>query len=349
MKSPTNLAMWIIVLVFVSVSAFSAGSIRAQDDAEPILTIGEAGAWDSSYVAVGDVMVYEGEYHMFYNGSQNAFIDPISIGHATSPDGIHWTKDAANPILTPVEVDANNSTASLFVSTVRIEGDTWVMYLTVFPMTGLYRNSQILRATSDSPSGPWIADPTLLVETGNRRRWDMDAVTLPLVVKTETEYQLFFTGCCGRGQGYGLATSSDGLTWTKYDDPETDERIYAESDVVLAQGPDESWYHDNLAIFDVWQSDGQWHMLFNGQRNTTSTEMSSGFGYMSSEDGIHWTPSASNPFWIGECTTSLISPLEGVFAVTPSIDEETTFVYGDFALDRSVDTIYLVRWTPPLD
>ncbi len=38
---------------------------------------------------------------MFYDGNEIDFFSPgtSGIGHATSPDGIHWTKDAANPVL----------------------------------------------------------------------------------------------------------------------------------------------------------------------------------------------------------------------------------------------------------
>lgn len=62
----------------------------------PILKRGETGSWDSwavgsmSVVRAGDV------YHMYYEGWGE---ESIEIGHATSPDGIHWTKDPANPVI----------------------------------------------------------------------------------------------------------------------------------------------------------------------------------------------------------------------------------------------------------
>jgi hypothetical protein len=45
-------------------------------------------------------------FHMYYeawgvrgNGYDWSDFTSLQIGHATSPDGIHWTKDPANPIL----------------------------------------------------------------------------------------------------------------------------------------------------------------------------------------------------------------------------------------------------------
>ena len=47
---------------------------------------------------LGCSVIYDGsEYHMWYTGYGVA--DLIRIGHATSPDGVTWTKDPLNPVL----------------------------------------------------------------------------------------------------------------------------------------------------------------------------------------------------------------------------------------------------------
>lgn len=60
--------------------------------------------WDATHLYRPSVFVAQGVYHMFYSGS-NQFVDPLTtvvyahgIGHASSPDGINWTKDGDNPI-----------------------------------------------------------------------------------------------------------------------------------------------------------------------------------------------------------------------------------------------------------
>jgi len=78
--------------------------------------------WDSHCVETPSVVYYGGEYHLFYTGYDVAYdyssdgIDGIPgtsdddvaakhfrIGHATSTDGIIWTRDPSNPIVSPTD------------------------------------------------------------------------------------------------------------------------------------------------------------------------------------------------------------------------------------------------------
>jgi len=69
---------------------------------EPVLdsgshTWGDPSPWDSSYVGTGTVLKDDdGVYHFWYSGGTTALHH--GIGYATSPDGIHWSKGADNPI-----------------------------------------------------------------------------------------------------------------------------------------------------------------------------------------------------------------------------------------------------------
>jgi len=51
-------------------------------------------AWDSKSVETPAVVYYNGQYHMFYTGYETVYNDSgnFKIGHATSPDGIIWTR-----------------------------------------------------------------------------------------------------------------------------------------------------------------------------------------------------------------------------------------------------------------
>jgi hypothetical protein len=64
----------------------------------PVLAIGGSGAWDDNTVADAKVIKVGAVYHMWYNGNDVATVTN-KIGHATSFDGITWTKDPANPVL----------------------------------------------------------------------------------------------------------------------------------------------------------------------------------------------------------------------------------------------------------
>jgi predicted GH43/DUF377 family glycosyl hydrolase len=72
----------------------------------PVLSPGVKGAWDAGAIGTSTVVKANGVYHLYYEAW--ASLTPhhsdkdyatLQIGHATSPDGIHWTKDSANPVI----------------------------------------------------------------------------------------------------------------------------------------------------------------------------------------------------------------------------------------------------------
>ena len=67
--------------------------------AAPVLSVGGPGAWDENYSAHGSVVRNSsGTWDLWYSGGVTASSD--GVGHATSPDGIVWTKDPTtdNPL-----------------------------------------------------------------------------------------------------------------------------------------------------------------------------------------------------------------------------------------------------------
>jgi len=66
----------------------------------PVLQRGtQAGSFDRDDANVGCV-AFDGDsgvFHLWYNGSNGSGIG-TTFGHATSPDGVHWTKNLLNPI-----------------------------------------------------------------------------------------------------------------------------------------------------------------------------------------------------------------------------------------------------------
>lgn len=70
---------------------------------ETALWPGEGDAPDACGVWTGAVIFGEGLYHIFYTGYNYTIEDQQTICHASSTDGIHWTKDPENPVIKPVE------------------------------------------------------------------------------------------------------------------------------------------------------------------------------------------------------------------------------------------------------
>lgn len=66
----------------------------------PALPLGPKGSWDEQSHAGPCVLKLEDGFHMWYLGS-GTYKDHMAwrIGHATSPDGLNWTKSGEEPVL----------------------------------------------------------------------------------------------------------------------------------------------------------------------------------------------------------------------------------------------------------
>jgi hypothetical protein len=120
--------------------------------------------------------------------------------------------------------------------------------------------------------------PTPVLRPGSSGEWDAESVTEPWVLKRGPGDYLMWYGSCYDTYHIGFATSPDGIHWTKYDDPDTPNAPYAESDPVLRGNP---W----IAIGPhVLYEDDIYKMWFTSERGFTSEEIF----YAQSWDGFEW-------------------------------------------------------------
>ncbi len=169
-----------------------------KDGSNPVLTKGAPSAWDSQYVREPSVINVGGTYHMWYAGT--AKWPYFRVGHATSPDGINWTKDAGNPVLTPTagtwdanevyapSVVANGSDYEMFYS--GNAGGRWV--------TG--------HATASNANGPWTKDANAII-TLDATGWEAggDSADYVGALLDGTTWKVFYSSGTG-GYRIGMAT-----------------------------------------------------------------------------------------------------------------------------------------------
>ncbi len=263
----------------------------------PILSVGEAGAWNSSGVGWARVFHKDGMFHMLYLGwvKETGNVH-AAVGYATSDDGLNWTEHEGNPVFVPDPSVAPNGMLNL---SVMLDGETWVMYIGQFKRP--YAPSEtILRATSSSPTGPWTVDPEpVALATGAASDWDHYPLAMESVLRTDEGYVLYFAPMKGLngdgiyyiGAGIGRATSPDGTHWTKYDDAATTTQEYAVSDPVFLKNPDyRAWDYATIGHPVVRFSTSGWEMFYYGNGGTWYS-----IGYATSEDGITWTRYGDEP------------------------------------------------------
>ena len=117
--------------------------------------------------------------------------------------------------------------------------------------------------------------------------WEASIIWRPVVVNTGSSFMMWYSGENSQGiDNIGLATSSDGISWTRYS-----------QNPVLAIGASGQW--DSGSVNEAWimQQGGQFKMWYTGQTLSASTGniLSSAIGYATSSDGIHWTKYSGNP------------------------------------------------------
>ncbi len=244
----------------------------------PVLARGPEGSWYAGSVEPGAVIFVDGAYHLFFNGIVD-WPAKVAVGHATSPDGITWTVDAA-PLLDSAAGGFDGFT--YFVSSViQLEGGEWAMYLYQADEGRDASPGDILMATAPALTGPWSLSPEPIITRGAPGAWDASRAAQPSVLRVGDEYRMYFSGYAGdtlqAGRAIGLAASPDGYLWTKLPDP------------VLAPSDDpRAWDFRRVFQPRVIAVPEGFLMLY---KSNISVGRAEGWGFASSLDGLAWSRS----------------------------------------------------------
>jgi hypothetical protein len=264
-------------------------------EGNPILGKGPAGSWDSLSVWAPTVVFHDGLYHMFYTGAAPGW-RTFEIGYATSTDGLTWEKYAENPVF---KADGTGfDAAAVGASPVLLEGNTWVLYYMGEKTVGV--GGPIGRATAPDPTGPWTRSEDPVLTSGSPTEWDAQGLIPCSAIATGGGYVMYYLGLGSSisteaNDMIGMATSPDGIAWTKYDDPATTDPPYAESDPVLPLGL-EGWKMSNIYEVTVRPTTEGWEMFYSEKGWSKDYGIPVyRIGYATSDDGIHWTKDSAFP------------------------------------------------------
>lgn len=287
---------------------------------------GAAGEWDGRYINPGAMVYHDGLFHMFRNGFVN-WPGVISVGYMTSEDGVTWRAEGDSPLFTSQGILYARNAAAANAVVVADDG-TWMLYFHSLIGTGV-----IGRATASEPTGPWTVDEGPVLEPGGEGAWDEDGLGWHSVVKADDGYVMYYTGHQQSTSMIGRATSGDGVMWTKYDDAETTEPPFAESDPVF--GGTQEWEGNDVDRPEVRLTPEGWVMLYVGSDLNDR-------GLALSEDGITWRRT-ENPVF-----TSDDFPISGRTWDTALLYSEGTYYYYMEIGSGAGTDIYLAREREPL-
>ncbi len=123
------------------------------------------------------------------------------------------------------------------------------------------------------------ANPVL--DLGAPGAWDDIEIGQPSVIKNGSLYQMWYFGASKNGvKQIGYATSSNGLSWTKY-----------ASNPVLTVGNPGDWDETEVGGPRVVFDGTNYHLWYHGYRGSCCDSI----GYATSPDGANWTKHPGNP------------------------------------------------------
>ncbi len=171
-----------------------------------------------------------------------------------------------------------------------------------------------------------------LITEGPPGAWDDHGATFASVIwdNAEGEFRMYYHGFTSAGAAahqVGMATSTDGLNWTKYP-----------GNPIVTPGPS-AWDNHSVRVPMVWKEGTDYHMIYTGYNGSAFQ-----VGYAYSSDGINWTKHASNPVFNDPTWANNETENWGVMKV----GSDYLMWYSDFGVRRSGIAVSsdLLSWTP---
>jgi predicted GH43/DUF377 family glycosyl hydrolase len=256
----------------VAATPSAAAPAFAFDGSTPVVTTDLVGSTEA-FVNPGAVIRDGDTLHMYANVF-TAWPGHVDVYHLTSTDGVTWTPASADPVFTSDDVPYVMPGADVSTGFVTDDG-TWVLIL---ESVNSIKPWAIGRATAPGPDGPWTVDPDPVLTAGASAAWDAGGLSWPSVVPTTDGWAMYYTGTdtvgVGGAKAIGMATSTDGKTWTKRADP------------VL--GASATWELGGLDRPRVAVTPDGFAMVYSGRQLTDR-------GLAWSTDGVAWTRAGDQP------------------------------------------------------
>jgi hypothetical protein len=242
------------------------------EPANPVFQGAGGDAWDRNIRERGWIMFEDGTYHLWYTGYNLDRSPTHFLGHATSTDGIHWTRDPANPLFKDSWVED--------MCVVR-DGDTYSMFAE--------GKGDIAHLLTSNDRVHWTERGPLDI-----RKTDGSAISAgprgtPAVLVEKGVWYLFYE----RGdQGVWLASSKDRKVWTNVRD-----------EPVLKMGP-EPYDRTAVAVNQVVKRDGVYYAFYHANAERPWKDWTTCVAR--SRDLIQWEKYRGNPIIAQNCSSAIL-------------------------------------------
>lgn len=200
-----------------------------------------------------------------------------TIGYAESNDGITWVRPVSQPVLN-CGLAGFWDAASITPGPVIKVGGTYRMYYSGrAQMSGL---TSIGLATSIDGIN-WVKNPNPVLVSKENWEGSIDAGD---IVKINSTYYMYYSGINGGIYKIGIATSPDGITWT---------RLF----ITPILTGDEAWEGNGVLTPTIIYNNNKYVMAY-----LNGVDYPDAFGLATSIDGINWVKDSNNPFFTAKST-----------------------------------------------
>ncbi|MBN8218667.1 MAG: hypothetical protein J0L75_18650 [Spirochaetes bacterium] len=223
-------------------------------------------------------------FRMVY--AQGGKDDKGRIGMATSSDGVAWSKFGGGaPVF---DVGPAGAWDSWFLDTPCLAkaGGVYHLYYFGSRSNGTPGASIGLATTTDGTHFTRSASNPVL-GPGPSNAWDGNWVESPVVLVEGGAWKMYYTGIDAKWQiRIGLATSTDGVLWTKYS-----------GNPVLDVGKTGAWDDFAAAVPAVLKKGSTWQIFYCSLSHAEAIlgMRAPKIGYAASADGLQWTRYEGNP------------------------------------------------------
>lgn len=241
-----------------------------------------AAEYESKGLAAPAAIVRGDKLHLFYQTYGNGRDDAIC--HAVSDDGVHFTRDATNPIFKPT--GEWNCGRAIDADVIEYKGRL-LLYCATRDPTMTTQKLAVAAAPADSDYGrdKWtqLCDRSILEP---QLPWEAKCIEAPSVCEHDGRLFLFYAGAYNNEpQQIGCAVSTDGVSWTRLS-----------QHPLLPNGDKGEWNSSESGHPGVFvDRDGQAYLFFQGN----------------DDKGKTWYLSKMKIAWDGNGTPYLIRPRDG--------------------------------------
>jgi predicted GH43/DUF377 family glycosyl hydrolase len=256
-------------LMYYSIPAYGDGrpgdglaiGIAESQDLEAWRRIGEIAPqadYEKNGLCAPGALVHDGRLHLFYQMYGNGPRDAIC--HAVSDDGLHFERNATNPIIRPS--GAWNCGRAIDADVV-VDGERLLLYWATRDPAMRVQMLGVSGAPLASAFGreDWVQlceAPILAPELA----WEQECIEAPAVCRHEGRFCMFYGGAYNcMPQQIGCAVSDDGVLW---------KRLSAEP--FLPNGPAGAWNACESGHPYVFEDrDGRTHLFYQGSADKGQT------------------------------------------------------------------------------